>query len=180
MSAFQWRLSGRCHKFGHDIPHPGPVMPKWLVAGRYMDPKDLVPHLFEELRPGFHEQTKPGDIVIAGRDFGMGPKMNGYIAMEALGLGLMAESMPFLAYRAALGCGLRVLDHCPGLLDLVDDGDSVEVDFTTGAFANRTRGIEHQFDPLPEGLRDLVACGGSAGYLRDWWGEQKAKEAVGA
>lgn len=180
MSAFQWRLSGRCHKFGHDIPHPGPVMPMWLVAGRYMDPKDLVPHLFEELRPGFHEQTKPGDIIVTGRNFGMGPKMNGYIAMHALGLGLVTESMPFLAYRAALGCGLRVLDHCPGVFELVEDGDSIEVDFSTGTFVNRTRSVDRQFEPIPEALRDLVARGGTAGYLRDWWAENRTKETAGA
>ena len=49
MSTFGWRLAGRCHKFGHDIPHPGPVVPKWIVTGRHMDAETIVPHLFEEL-----------------------------------------------------------------------------------------------------------------------------------
>jgi 3-isopropylmalate/(R)-2-methylmalate dehydratase small subunit len=145
------------------------VIPKWLIAGRYMDPKDLVPHLFEELRPGFPDLAKPGDIVVAGRNFGMGPKMNGYIAMQAMGLGLVAESMPFLAYRAALGCGLRVLDRCPGILDLVEDGDEVEVDFSTGQFVNTSRGASHRFDPIPAALAELVELGGTAGFLRRWW-----------
>ena len=180
MTGFQWRISGRCHKFGHDIPHPGPVIPKWLVAGRYMDPKDLVPHLFEELRPGFPEIAKPGDIIVAGRNFGMGPKMNGYIAMQALGLGLLTESMPFLAYRSALGVGLRVLDRCPGILDLVEDGDEVEVDFSTGAFANKSRNITRSFDPIPDALRELVEVGGTSGFLRRWWETNRPKESVAA
>lgn len=180
MTGFSWRLSGRCHKFGHDIPHPGPVIPKWLVTGRHMDPKELVPHLFEELRPGFPDLAKPGDIIVTGRNFGMGPKMNGYIAMQALGLGLMTESMPFLGYRAALGCGLRVLDQCPDLLDLVEDGDMLEVDFSTGAFHNRTRDIRRNFAPIPDALRELVALGGTTGFLRKWWAANAPQRAAAA
>lgn len=180
MSAYPWKLAGRCHKFGHDIPHPGAVIPKHLIAGRYMDPKDLVPHLFEELRPGFHKKARPGDIIVTGRNFGMGPKMNGYIAMQALGLGLLTESMPFLAYRSALGVGLRVLDTCPAILDLVEDGDEIEADFSTGAFANRTRNVTRSFDPIPEALRELVQLGGTSGFLRQWWETNKPRESVAA
>ena len=41
MSEFQWLLKGRCYKLGHDVPHPGGVIPNWLIAGRYLDPKDV-------------------------------------------------------------------------------------------------------------------------------------------
>jgi 3-isopropylmalate/(R)-2-methylmalate dehydratase small subunit len=174
MSKFEWRLKGRCYKFGHDVPHPGTVVPKWLISGRYLEAEDLVPHLFEEVRPGFHAQCKPGDIIVAGRNFGMGPKMNGYVAMQALGLGLIVESMPFLAYRAALGCGLRVLDNCPGILDLAEEGDEIEVDFVTGMFRNHTRGHEAVFSPIPEALRELISKGGTRGWLKDWWKQQAA------
>ncbi len=180
MSAFQWKLAGRCHKFGHDVPHPGAVIPKHLIAGRYMDPKDLVPHLFSELRPGFPDTCKPGDIIVTGRNFGMGPKMNGYIAMQALGLGLMTETMPFLAYRAALGVGLRVLDTCPGILELVEDGDEIECDFSTGAFVNRTRKTQRTFDPIPEALRELVSLGGTSGFLGQWWEANRPRETAAA
>jgi 3-isopropylmalate/(R)-2-methylmalate dehydratase small subunit len=173
MSSFTWRLAGRCHKFGHDIPHPGQVVPNWVITGRHMDAETIVPHLFEELRPGFPDVARPGDIIVTGRNFGMGPKMNGYIAMESLGLGLLTESMPFLAYRAALSTGLKVLDHCPGVLDLVDDGDSIEMDFSTGEFTNHTRDLHQRFAPVPVALRPLIEAGGSNGYLRRWWAEHK-------
>ena len=105
MTTFNWLLKGRCYKLGHDVPHPGGVIPNRLIVGREMDPQKLVPHLFEETDPGFAARAKPGDIIVTGRNFGMGPKANGYIAMQALGLGLVCESMPFLAYRAAIGAG---------------------------------------------------------------------------
>jgi len=171
---FPWRLSGKCHKFGHDVPHAGTVIPGWLIAGRYMDPKDLIPHLFEAVDPDFHKHAAAGDIIVAGRNFGMGPKMNGYIAMQALGLGLICESMPFLAYRAAVGCGLRVMTNCDGVTDLVENGDELEVDFAAGSFFNRTRNLRRTVPPLPETLREIVAYGGNAGWLKHWWDTEGA------
>ncbi|HET8610602.1 MAG TPA: hypothetical protein VFM11_12780 [Burkholderiales bacterium] len=170
MSAtMNWRLTGRCYKLGHDVPHPDGVIPAWLITGLYMDPKDLIPHLFEESDPGFHERCRPGDIIVTGRNFGMGPKMNGYIAMQALGLGLVCESMPFLAYRAAIGVGLRVMTDCAGISDTCETGDELEVDFENGTFVNHTRGVTRNCPPIPESLREVIALGGNEGWLRQWW-----------
>ncbi len=171
---FQWRLKGRCYKLGHDVPHPGGVIPNWLIAGRHFDPRELVPHLFEETDPGFHERAKPGDIIVAGRNFGMGPKMNGYIAMHALGLGLVCESMPFLAYRAAIGCGLRVMTDCIAATDICDTGDELEVDFRNGLFVNHTRNLTREYPPIPDGLTEIIELGGNAGWLRRWWAQRQA------
>ena len=120
MTAFNWLLKGRCYKLGHDVPHAGGVIPNRLIVAREMDPLKLIPHLFAETYPGFHTRAKPGDIIVTGRNFGMGPKANGYFAMQALGL--VCESMPFLAYRAVVGAGVRVLTDCTGATDLCDTG----------------------------------------------------------
>ncbi|MCC7487317.1 MAG: hypothetical protein IT529_20270 [Burkholderiales bacterium] len=168
MSEFQWLLKGRCYKLGHDVPHPGGVIPNWLVAGRYVDSKDLIPHLFSETDPGFHERCRPGDIIVTGRNFGMGPKMNGYIAMQALGLGLVCESMPFLAYRAAIGVGLRVMTDCVNVGEVCETGDELEVDFRNGFFVNHARDIRREYPPIPESLREITEVGGNAGWLKQW------------
>jgi 3-isopropylmalate/(R)-2-methylmalate dehydratase small subunit len=178
-AGFQWVLRGRCYRLGHDVPHAGGVIPNRLIVAREFDAAKLVPHLFEETDPGFHERARPGDIVVAGRNFGMGPKMNGYIAMHALGLGLVCESMPFLAYRAAIGVGLRVLTECAGVTELCETGDELEVDFSTGRFANRTRGLVREYPPLPPALREIVELGGNSGWLRRWWERQRAREEAG-
>jgi 3-isopropylmalate/(R)-2-methylmalate dehydratase small subunit len=169
MNAFTWRLAGRCYCLGHDVPHAGAVIPVHFIAGRNMNPDELIPYLFHEIDPGFHERVKAGDIIVTGRNFGMGPKMNGYVAMQALGLGLVCESMPFLAYRAAIGCGLRVMTDCADAPQLVETGDELEVDFSTGAFINHSRKLERRFSPIPEALREIVARGGNAGWLKNWW-----------
>lgn len=169
MSGFDWVLRGRCYKLGDDVPHAGVVIPPWIIAGRFLDPEVVIPHLFEAIDPGFHERARAGDIIVAGRNFGMGPKMNGYVAMQALGLGLICESMPFLAYRAAVGCGLRVLTDCAGATGLAETGDEIEVDFATGAFVNHAQIRRETFPPVPEALRDLIALGGNRGWLKNWW-----------
>jgi 3-isopropylmalate/(R)-2-methylmalate dehydratase small subunit len=176
MSAgFDWQLKGRCYKLGHDVPHGGGVIPERLITARQFDPAELVPHLFAETDPGFHERCRPGDILVTGRNFGMGPKMNGYIAMRALGLGLVCESMPFLAYRAAIGEGLRVLTDCPAVTEFCDTGDELEVDFGSGLFVNVTRGVTREYPPLPDALREIVELGGNTGWLRRWWRQQQAR-----
>ncbi len=108
--------------------------------------------------------------VITGRNFGMGPKMNGYIALQALGLGLVCESMPFLAYRAAVGCGLRVMTDCVNATDICATGDELEVDFRNGFFINHTRDIRREYPPVPDALQELIELGGNAGWLKQWQG----------
>jgi 3-isopropylmalate/(R)-2-methylmalate dehydratase small subunit len=134
--------------------------------------------LFEETDPGFHTRARPGDIIVTGRNFGMGPKMNGYIAMQALGLGLVCESMPFLAYRAAIGVGLRTMTDCPSVTELCENGDELEVDFSTGLFVNRTRNLTREYPPLPETLREIVRLGGTSGWLKQWWADKQNQPAT--
>lgn len=175
MSEFVWSLRGRCYKLGDDVPHPDGVIPLRFITGREMDPDVLIPHLFEMTDPGFHTRCRPGDLIVTGRNFGMGQKGNGYVAMQALGLGLLCESMSAQAYRAAINTGLRVLSPCPGISALCDNGDDLEVDFRSGRFVNHTRGITHMFPAVPEGLLDLTAKGGNTGWLEDWWATTNAQ-----
>ena len=176
MSEFKWRFKGRCYKLAHDVPHAGGVIPNRLIVAREMDPQKLIPHLFEETDPGFHTRAQPGDIIVTGRNFGMGPKANGYIAMQALELGLVCESMPFLAYRAAVGAGVRVLTDCMGATELCETGDELEVDFQNGFFVNHTRAITREYPPLPDALREIVEAGGNAGWLKRWWQRKNAAQ----
>src|SRR5580765_1779957 len=168
MTTFNWLLKGCCYKLGHDVPHPGGVIPNRLIVAREMDPQKLVPHLFEETDPGFATRARPGDVIVTGRNFGMGPKANGYIAMQALGLGLVCESMPFLAYRAAVGCGVRVMTDCASVTQICENGDELEIDFRDGYVINHTRGIQREYPPIPDTLLELIALGGNAGWLRQW------------
>ena len=84
--------------------------------------------------------------------------------------------MPFLAYRAAIGVGLRTLTDCVGVTDCCETGEELEVDFGTGLFVNHTRGVTREYPALPDTLRDLVRLGGTSGWLKQWW--QRKQQAL--
>ena len=150
--AFQWRRKGKCHKFGHDMGHDGPVMNFKYVIDRVTDPEILIPHVFEESDPEFRTRAKRGDIIIAGRNFGKGKAhVQGYIAMQAMGIGMLCESMPFLTYRGAISVGLMLMAECAGVSEMAEGGDDIDVDFSSGKFINLTRDYYDaafaEFDP---------------------------------
>jgi 3-isopropylmalate/(R)-2-methylmalate dehydratase small subunit len=172
---FQWRYRGACHKFGDDLQHDGQMIAFDLVIRRVMEPERLIPHLFETLHPEFRSRARPGDIVIAGRNFGKGKAhVQAYIAMRAMGLALACESMPYNTYRALIGLGFTFMTGCAGIGALVEDGDDVEIDFRSGRFVNHARGIEREFKPLPERALDIIRMGGTRGVLLDWWRREQA------
>lgn len=164
-----FKSSGTAHVLGDNVPHDGAIMAFRFVMSRVTDPAQLIPHLFEELDPTMKDRIKPGDFIIAGKNFGCGKAHTaGYIAMEGLGLRVLCESMPIAVERATVNLGLPCLTNCAGITGVVKSGDQVEVDFVTGEFANLTTGIRHRFPPLQDGTRDMIMRGGLKGMLLDW------------
>jgi 3-isopropylmalate/(R)-2-methylmalate dehydratase small subunit len=160
---------GRCHVFGDAIPLDEGVMAFKYAIGRVTDPKELIPHLFEHIDPGFVGRVKPGDFVIAGNDFGCGkPHIQGFIAMAGLDMGVLCGSMPYKALRGAVSKGLPVLTGCEGAADFAAAGDEIEVDFATGEAVNHTTGKKAKFPAMPEVLREIISNGGASGQLAAW------------
>jgi len=169
---------GFCHVFGDHIPLDEGVIAFRFAIQRVTDPKELIPHLFETLDPDFVRRVKPGDFVIAGRDFACGKThVQGFIAMTALGMSVLCESMPYKPLRRAVGEGLPVLAGCRGATEFARTGDEIEVDFTTGAARNVTRGTQTQFPAMPAILRDLAMNGGMRGVLTQWLREHPEQAA---
>jgi 3-isopropylmalate/(R)-2-methylmalate dehydratase small subunit len=166
----RWIMRGRCRKFGHDVPLDGGFIPFRIAMARVTDPAELIPHLFSEVRPGFLETVKAGDIIVGGRNFCAGkPHVQGFIAVQALGVGMLCETMPFNSYRAAVSRAVTFMPGCDGILDMVAEDDLMEVDFATGKVSNLTRDTVHHFKPLDPSLRDIIAAGGSKGMIKAWW-----------
>ena len=164
-----WRSRGKAHVFGDDLVHDGKIVPVRVVGARISDPAVLATHLFEEYRPALREQVRPGDFIVAGRNFGCGkPHVAGYIAMQALGLRLLCESMPLTIIRATMNLGLPTLSDCPGLTQAVHDGDDIEVDYATGEIVNHTRGKTFSVTPLSDRVREMIERGGLRGSLKQY------------
>jgi 3-isopropylmalate/(R)-2-methylmalate dehydratase small subunit len=168
MTEFNWILRGRCYLLGDDVPHADGVIPQQFIIDRETDPEVLAPHLFELTDPEFVKRCKSGDIVVAGRNFGVGQKSTGYIAMQALGLGLLCESMPTQGYRGAIHSGLRLLANCPGVTSVCNNGDEIEVNFATGSVINHTQSKSHHYSPIPINLQKIIAAGGGEAWLKNW------------
>jgi 3-isopropylmalate/(R)-2-methylmalate dehydratase small subunit len=162
---------GRAWTFGHELALDDDVMDLRFTLLRETNGEVLKAHLLERLDPEVGRAAQPGDLIVAGRRFGHGnPHIPAFIAMRTLGVGLLAESMPRGTLRNAIYMGVPILPACPGLLEHVGSGDTLEVDFETGVVVNATRRTTRRFPPLPPALVDVLRHGGA----RDVWTAQVA------
>src|SRR5262245_8793574 len=155
-------FSGRVWKFEHDI-NTDLVIPNFAVL---MSLEEQLPHCFSANRPGWVDEVRPGDVLVVGRNFGVGSARNIGAVFHGLGIaGVVAESFNGLGVRNCINAGLPPLP-CPGVLDVFAEGDVADVDWTTGAVRNATTGATAQGDPIPKPLQDIVSGGGVESVLR--------------
>lgn len=154
-------MSGRAFVFGDDVDTDA------LAPGRYMKAtiEELARHCLEAVDPGFAGAVRPGDIVVAGRNFGMGSsREQAAQALKTLGISaIVAKSFGGIFLRNALNLGLPVMT-CAGT-DTVQAGDRVSVDLAGGVLVNETRGTTLQGEPLPAFLLEMLADGGLVPHL---------------
>ena len=136
-----------------------------LAPGRYMKfgVEEIAKHCLEAVIPGFSKEVKPGDVVVAGRNFGTGSsREQAPAALKHLGVAaLVAESFAGLFYRNALNLGLPAL-VCPQAKSIAD-GNNVQVDFEKAVL--RVDGRSLPFEPIPPHLLEMVRDGGLLPHL---------------
>jgi 3-isopropylmalate/(R)-2-methylmalate dehydratase small subunit len=121
----------------------------------------------EDIDAAFAGRVRPGDILVAGRNFGCGSsREHAPLAIKASGVAcVIAESFARIFYRNALNIGLPILE-CPAAARAISAGDEVSVDFETGEIADKTTGRTFMAKPFPPFMLDLIAAGGLAAYLK--------------
>lgn len=160
---------GRCHVFGDDVPVEDGIIPRRFVAERNTDPSVLRHHLFETIDPAFAARVKPGDIVVAGRNFASGkPRVQGFIALAALDLAVVCVSMPYKMLRRAVAQGIPVISGAPSPQEIATTGDELEIDFASGWIRNLTECRTIGTPVMPVILRSIVASGGMREALLSW------------
>lgn len=123
-------------------------------------------HCLETIDPSFAPNVQPGDIVVAGKNFGCGSARHAEADLLALGVGaVVAESFDRKFFRNAIGSGLLVLS-CPGILDIVNAQDELDIDSAAGEVRNLTTGASIECPPLPQFYADMVKMGGVKPYLK--------------
>lgn len=157
-------VRGTAHTVGHHVDTDVIIPARYLLTA---DPKELAAHAFEDLDPTLGARIKPGDIVVAGENFGQGSsREHAPLALVGLGVGaVVAVSFARIFYRNAFNIGL-MLAECAEAHARVRDGDELEVDVTEGVVRNLSRGEEYRGQPIPEFMQRLVAAGGLVGYVR--------------
>jgi len=162
------RIKGHAWNYGDD------VNTDYILPGVYLeltDPAEMGRHAMEGLDPEFSKKVKGGDVVIGGRNFGLGSsREHAPIALKAAGVAaVVAESFARIYYRNSFNLGLPALE-CPGVSKVIKTGDVVEIDVDAGIITVGSRRLE--FKPVPEFMQRILDAGGLREYIKqnrgDW------------
>ena len=156
-------MRGTCWKYGADINTD------LIIAGRYLnttDPKILAGHCMEDLDPHFAAGVKPGDIILADKNFGCGSsREHAPLALKTAGITcVVAKSFARIFYRNAFNLGLPVI-VCPEAYENSHTGDELEISLEKGTISNLTRGTTFSAEPMPEFMREIISRGGLMEYV---------------
>jgi 3-isopropylmalate/(R)-2-methylmalate dehydratase small subunit len=150
------KFTARVWKFGDNI-NTDLILPN---AAFYLTPQEQLRYIFRANRPGWVDDVQPGDILIGGKNFGMGSSRPAARNLKNLGLScLVAHSINGLFYRNAVNFAFPTME-CERVQELFEEGDSAEVDFDSGAVRNLTRGTSLPGRPIPPQLLKIVDAGG--------------------
>ena len=141
-----------------------------IIPARYLttaDEAELGKHALEDLDPNFAANVKPGDVVIAGANFGCGSsREHAPLALKGAGVAaVVAESFARIFFRNAVNTGLPVVVS-PHAVAGIEDGDEVEVDPASATVRNLTKGTEFYGEPMPEFVQAIADAGGLVEYVR--------------
>ena len=132
----------RAHKYGNDVDTDV------IIPARYLNtsaPEELAAHCMEDIDPS---------------------REHAPLAIKASGIScVVAESFARIFYRNALNIGLPILE-CPAAANAISAGDEVSVDLETGEIADITTVRTFHAEPFPPFMRELIAAGGLAAYLK--------------
>lgn len=150
-----------------------------IFPGRYtyqiMTPEEMAKHALEDLDPGFAPKVKPGDVIVAGQNFGSGSSREQAAAcLKAAGVqAVVARSFARIYFRNAINIGLPVLQS-PEAVGALEAGDPVDLDLARGEIRS-PRGT-FRFLPLPASVMGIIAAGGLIEYTKSKLAEAKIEE----
>ena len=140
-----------------------------IIPARYLnsfDAQELASHAMVDIDPTFVERLNPGDIMVAGKNFGCGSsREHAPLALKTAGVScVIAQSFARIFYRNSINIGFAILE-CPEAAQDIDEGNQVEVDFDTGIIKNITKNKEYQAQPFPEFLQKMIQANGLVNYV---------------
>jgi 3-isopropylmalate/(R)-2-methylmalate dehydratase small subunit len=157
-------LRGRAHVYGDNVDTDVIIPARYLTSS---DAAELAAHCMEDIDPEFLRTMQPGDIIVAGENFGCGSsREHAPIAIKASGVScVIAKSFARIFFRNAINVGLPAL-VCPEAAAQSSTGDELLVDLTAGRIENVTQGRSYQAEPFPDFLQQIIAAGGLVAHTR--------------
>ncbi|PKL26725.1 MAG: 3-isopropylmalate dehydratase small subunit [Spirochaetae bacterium HGW-Spirochaetae-3] len=153
----------RVWKYGDDVDTDVIVPARYLTTSV---PEELAAHCMEDIDSGFAKAVSPGDVIVAGGNFGCGSsREHAPIAIKASGVScVVAASFARIFFRNAINIGLPILE-CPEAAAEAENGDRMSVDLASGMIRNLTRGTSHAAAPFPPFMRGIMDAGGLIAYV---------------
>ncbi|MBW1999413.1 MAG: 3-isopropylmalate dehydratase [Deltaproteobacteria bacterium] len=149
-------LRGKVWKFGNDISTDY-LSPSFGMDESWEERKKKILHIHE----AFTKECEPGDIIVAGENFGCGSSRESAPAnLKRMGIGcVVAESFARIFFRNCMAIAFPVT-ICKGVSQAFEEGDILELDFETSVVKNLTQGKELKGTPLHVDLLNIVKAGG--------------------
>ena len=160
-------IKGRVHLLGDNINTDLNCSSKYLPG---KDNAYVAQHAFEQVAPGFASRFKAGDVIVAGRNFGINSSREQAVhILRMMGVGgIVAQSFGRLFFRNTINNGLPAIE-CD--IAGIADGDEIEIDLAAGKLTVAARRISRTVAALPPAVQQILAAGGLIAYLRehpDW------------
>ena len=159
------RAEGQAIKYGDHIDTDVIIPARYLATQSHAE---LASHCMEDIDKTFVTRVQPGDVMVAGVNFGCGSsREHAPIAIQASGIScVIAKSFARIFYRNAINIGLAILE-CPEASEGISEGDEVTIDFDTGLITNRTKNETYQAQPFPDFIKDMIAKGGLLASIKE-------------
>ena len=156
---------------GHVFKYPDNVDTDVIIPARYLntpDAQELAKHCMEDIDTTFVSKVQPGDIMVAGWNFGCGSsREHAPLAIKTCGTGcVIAKSFARIFYRNAINIGMPILE-CEQAAEEIQAGDTVSIDFDTGVISDLTTGKTYQAEPFPEFIQNIIRKGGLLASLQE-------------
>lgn len=155
---------GKVWKYGDDI-NTDVIFP-----GKYtysiLEPEQMAQHALEDLDPDFAKKVRPGDVIVAGKNFGCGSsREQAATCLKYAGIqAVVAKSFARIFFRNAINQGLPVLQS-EEAVENIEDGEEIEIDFVKGEIKGN-QGV-FKFPPFPESVLGILEAGGLIPYTKN-------------
>ena len=156
---------------GHVFKYGDNVDTDVIIPARYLntaDAKELAKHCMEDIDTEFVNRVHPGDIMVAGWNFGCGSSREpAPLVIKTCGTGcVIAKSFARIFYRNAINIGLPILE-CEAAAEEIQAGDQVSVDFDTGVITDVSTGKTYRAEPFPAFIQNIIKKGGLLASLKE-------------